>query len=228
MRTYVRALEQPDDRRRGAAPAARISRAGGRAPLRRPGGAETRFYEVQARSLLNRVPGALGDAVPLDDQPVQGMHACMCLLLRAAHTQVSRLRRRARLRARDRRQDRTRPRCCGPSWRATLVAGRARRARHEHRPLSVGRGTLPADGGDLGGAARRRQPLFGVDEVAAAAARSRADARDRRAHELQRLPFDPDARRESVASDRAAHAEPAGRGWRRSPSSTARASRPAC
>ena len=44
---------------------------------------------------------------------------------------------------------------------------------------------------------------------------------------LQRLPVDPDAGREGVAGDRAAHAATRGRGWRRSPSSTAPASRPA-
>ena len=36
-----------------------------------------------------------------------------------------------------------------------------------------------------------------------------ADARDRRAHELHGVPVDPDARREGLARNRAAHAEPA-------------------
>ena len=58
----------------------------------------------------------------------------------------------------------------------SIVGARARRAGHEHRPLPVGGGALPADGGHLGGAARRGQPLFSADEVAAAAARSVADA----------------------------------------------------
>ncbi len=34
-----------------------------------PEALDTRFYEVRARSILNRVP-ELADAVPLDDQPV--------------------------------------------------------------------------------------------------------------------------------------------------------------
>ena len=46
--------------------------------------------------------------------------------------------------------------------------------------------------------------------------------RDRRAHVDQREPVDPDARREDVARDRAAHAATRGRGSRRSPSSTRR------
>ena len=48
-----------------------------------------------------------------------------------------------------------------------LLEGRPRRARHQHRSLPVGRGTLPADGGDLGGDAGLRQPLLGADQVAA-------------------------------------------------------------
>ena len=53
-----------------------------------------------------------------------------------------------------------------PSWK-----GRARGARDQHRPVPVGRGALQADAGDLGGDARRGQPVLGADEVAAAAAR---------------------------------------------------------
>ena len=57
---------------------------------------------------------------------------------------------------------------------AAVVAGRARRAGDEHRPVPVGRGALQADARDLGGAARRAQPVLGADEVAAAAARPRS------------------------------------------------------
>ena len=64
---------------------------------------------------------------------------------------------------------------------AALVEARTRRARHQHRPLPVGREPLPADGRHLGGAARRREPLLGAHEVAAAVARPRADAGNRRA-----------------------------------------------
>ncbi len=41
-----------------------------------------RFYEVRARSVLNRVPAALADALPLDDQPLQGLQPCVRVLLR--------------------------------------------------------------------------------------------------------------------------------------------------
>ena len=52
-----------------------------------------------------------------------------------------------------------------------VLEGRPRRARHEHRPVPVGRGPLPADAGDLGGDARLREPVLGAHQVAAAAAR---------------------------------------------------------
>ncbi len=38
-----------------------------------PEALETRFYEIRARSVLNRVPARFADAVPLDDQPIQGL-----------------------------------------------------------------------------------------------------------------------------------------------------------
>ena len=39
-----------------------------------------RFYEVRAKSVLNKVPDASRDAVPVDGQPVQGMQPCVRLL----------------------------------------------------------------------------------------------------------------------------------------------------
>ena len=37
---------------------------------------DIRFYEVQAKSVLNRVPEAVAGAFPLDDQPVSRLHPC--------------------------------------------------------------------------------------------------------------------------------------------------------
>ena len=52
-----------------------------------PEALDTRFYEVRAKSALNRVPDAVADAVPLDDQPVPGMHhACIYCFARPTHT----------------------------------------------------------------------------------------------------------------------------------------------
>ena len=93
---------------------------------------------------------------------------------------------------------------------AAVVEARAHRDGHEHRPVPVGRGALQADARDLGGAARRREPVLDPDEVAAAAARPGPDARGRGAHGDQRVPVGADARREGVAGERAAHAASAG------------------
>ena len=79
---------------------------------------------------------------------------------------------------RDRRQGQ-RARGAAGGAGAAVVEGRARRAGDEHRPVPVGRGALQADARDLGGAARRAQPVLGPDEVAAAAARPRPAEGDR-------------------------------------------------
>ena len=50
-----------------------------------------------------------------------------------------------------------------------VLGARAHRDGHEHRPVPVGRGPLQADARDLGGDARRRQPVLRPHEVAAAA-----------------------------------------------------------
>ena len=94
-------------------------------------------------------------------------------LLRSPDPHLPRLRRGPRLRARDRRQGQ-RPRDAASRAGAPVVEGRTRRARHEHRPLPVGRGPLQADGGHLAGAARRAQPVLDPHQVAVAAARHRA------------------------------------------------------
>ena len=45
-----------------------------------PEALDTRFYEVHAKSALNRVPERVAHAVPVDDQPVSRMFACLPLL----------------------------------------------------------------------------------------------------------------------------------------------------
>ena len=98
-----------------------------------------------------------------------------------------------------------------------VVEGRARRDGDEHRSVPVGRVALQAHAGDLGGVSRRAQPVLDPHEVAAAAARHRDPQGDRGGDGHPREPLDPDARREGVARDRAAHAAPASaaRGGRR-------------
>ena len=66
---------------------------------------------------------------------------------------------------------------CGA--RQAVLERRACSTWHEHGPISVGRGAIPLDAGDLGGPARCSQSLLGADEIAAAAAGSAADEGDR-------------------------------------------------
>ena len=46
------------------------------------------FHEVEARSALNRVPGVVADAVPVDGQPVPRLRARLRLLPRRSHPRV--------------------------------------------------------------------------------------------------------------------------------------------
>ena len=100
------------------------------------------------------------------------------------------------------------PRCCGRSSRRPSWKGETRRARHEHRPVPVGRGPLQAHARDLGGVPGLPQPVLDPDQVAAAAARPGPAEGDRRGHGRQRVPVGADAGREGLARDRAAHAAP--------------------
>ena len=180
-----------------------------------PDAIKTRFYEVHAKSILNRVPEASRMPFRWTINPYRGCtHACEFCFARPTHT-LPRLRRRPGLRARDRRQGQCARAAARRAGRA-VVEGRARRARHEHRPVPVGRGALQADAGDLGGDARGAQPVLGADQVAAAAAGSRADAGARRqctefgaALSVPTLDERPGARPSRTRPTR-------GRGWRRS------------
>ena len=80
MRTYVRALGQPEGRRGGGAPAAGLPRSGGGPPLRRPRGARHPLLRGPREVGAQQGAGGVPDAVPLDDQPVQGMQSCVHLL----------------------------------------------------------------------------------------------------------------------------------------------------
>ena len=178
MRTCVRALGQPREGSEHAGPAAGDRRVRG-PHLRRSRGARHPLSRGQARSGLNRVPAAVADAVPVDDQPVPRLHPRVRLSTaspaRPTPTWTSTRARTSSARSWSRS---TCPEVVRAELAAAVVEGRARRPRHQHRPLPVGRGALPADGGDLGGDARLRQPVLGADQVAAAAARHRADEAD--------------------------------------------------
>ena len=161
--------------------AARLPRRGGGPPFRRARGARHRASTRCAPSRRStacpparRCPSA-GRSTPTADARTPASTA----LPGPTHT-LPRLRRRPGFRARDRRQ----------GQRAGAAARRARAKpswKREH--VALGTNTdpyqwvgepLPADAGHLGGDARRGEPVLGADQVAAAAARPRADARARR------------------------------------------------
>ena len=156
MRTYVRALEQPDDRRQEQAslPGYRDE-----AVVRRfdaPEALQTRFYEVRARSVLNRVPEQSRMPFRWTINPYRGCsHACVFCFARPTHRYLG------FDAGRDYEREivvKVKPRrCCAPSSRAP--PGVMNTSRWGRTPtLPVGRGPLSADGGHLGGVARRCQP----------------------------------------------------------------------
>ena len=164
-----------------------------------------RFHEVEARSGLNRVPPQSRMPFRWTINPYRGCtHACVYCFARPTHTYLDL----------NPREDFEReivvkvnvPEVVRAELGRRSLEGRARGARHQHRPVSVGRGSLPADAGDLGGDARLRQSVLGADQVAAPAPRPRADARDLGADRVRRQPLDPDPGGEGLACDRAAHA----------------------
>ena len=132
---------------------------GARLPgLPRPGGVrrfdapealDTRFYEVRAKSALNRVPEGVAHAVPLDGQPVPGLQPCLRVLLRPpTHTYLDF----------DAGRDFEReivvkvnaPEVRAGGAAAAVVEGRARRDGDEHRSVPVGRVALRADAAGSG------------------------------------------------------------------------------
>ena len=103
-----------------------------------------RFHEVAARSALNEVPAS--SAVPFrwTINPYRGCaHACVYCFARGTHAWLD-LDTGTGSTARSSSRS-TSPRCCGASSPRPRWARRARRARHQHRPVPARRGSLPAD-----------------------------------------------------------------------------------
>src|SRR5258708_7350825 len=203
-----------------------------------PEALDMRFYEVRSKSVLNKVPEASQMPFRWTVNPYRGCsHACNYCFARPTHTYLGFDAGRdfeREIVVKVNAPEVLRAELARPSWRGgdgapgththpppwggggckrkpgSWVAGRARRARNQHRPLPVGRGTLQADAGDLGGAAGCPQPVLDPHQVAAAAARHRADeAAARAGWGVHRVPLGPDARREGMARNRAAHPQPA-------------------
>ncbi len=125
-----------------------------------------RFHEINARSAINEVPKASRMPFRYTINPYRGCtHRCTWCFARPTHTYLDF----------NAREDFEReivvkvnaPEAATQGPGEAVVGRGSRRARHQHRPVPVGRGALQADAGDLGGDARLRQPLLGADEVAA-------------------------------------------------------------
>ena len=119
-----------------------------------PEALDTRFYEVRAKSALNRVPERSRMPFRWTINPYRGCsHACVYCFARPTHTYLDM----------DAGRDFEReivvkvnaPEVAAHRARAAVVEGRAHRHGDEHRPVPVGRGPLQAHARDLGGAARR-------------------------------------------------------------------------
>ena len=81
VRTYVRALGQPHDRSPGGHRAARLPRAAVVRHFDAPEALDTRFYEVRAKSALNRVPERSRMPFRWTINPYRGCsHACLYCL----------------------------------------------------------------------------------------------------------------------------------------------------
>ncbi len=150
MRTYVRCAGN----RRSAA-ADRQARLPGYAEavdadVRRPEALDIRFHEVHAKSALNRVPGSSRVPFSWTVNPYRGCtHACATASpVRRTSTSTSTPggTSSGRSSSRSTCPEVLRAELARPSW-----TRRARRARHEHRPVPVGRGPLQAHARHLGG-----------------------------------------------------------------------------
>ena len=187
-----------------------------------PEALDTRFYEVRAKSALNRVPKASRMPFRWTVNPYRGCTPCVRLLLRPPHPHLPRPRRRPRLREGDR----------GQGQRARGAAGELARPSWKREHVALGTNTDPYQWVEgryrlmpeiWRALARLGHARVGADQVAAAAARRRGDeagAAD------QRQPVDPHAGREGRGGPPSRTPRTRASGWRRWPSSTARASPP--
>src|SRR3954471_16386233 len=73
MRTYVRAMGQPEGRGRGAAASARLPRPRRGAEIRRAGGSRHKLLRGAGEIRAQQSPARVADAVSVDGEPVQGM-----------------------------------------------------------------------------------------------------------------------------------------------------------
>ena len=117
------------------------------------------FYEIQAKSIINRVPGASRVPFEWTINPYRGCsHACVYCFARNTHTYLDLDAGRdfdTQIVVKVNAGELLRRELAAPT-----LAGRAHRDGHQRRLLPARRGPLPADAADHRGAARLRQPVL--------------------------------------------------------------------
>ena len=174
-----------------------------------PEALDIRFYEVRAKSALNRVPERSQMPFRWTINPYRGCtHACRYCFARPTHTYLGMDAGRdfeREIVVKVNVPEVLRRELARPSWQGEHVAMGT-----NTDPYQWVEGRYKLMPRDLGGTARRGQPVLGPDEVAAAAARPAVAPAGGRAGPGEREPLGPDARREGVAGQRAAHPASAG------------------
>ena len=182
-----------------------------------PDAISTRFYEVRAKSILNRVPEASRMPFRWTINPYRGCTPCMrYCFARPTHKYLDFDAGRdfeREIVVKVNAPERLRVELARPSWKGEHIA-----LGTNTDPYQWVEGRYKLMPGIWQAMIDAAQPGLGADQVAAAAARPGADAGARGARRLQRRAVGADDRRAGVAGDRAAHAQSRGRGWRRWPS----------
>ena len=190
-----------------------------------PDAIPTRFYEVRAKSILNRVPAASQMPFRWTINPYRGCtHACIYCFARPTHTYLDFDAGRdfeREIVVKVNAPERLRVELAKPSWQGEHIA-----LGTNTDPYQWVEGRYKLTPRHLGGDDRGPEPRVGADQVAAAAARSGSHDRAAPGGGLQRgaVGARRSMRRRGGRPSRTRRIP--GRGWRRWPSSTGRGSAP--
>ena len=190
-------------------PACRVPRRGGGPPFRGPDAVPTRFYEVRAKSILNRVPEASQMPFRWTINPYRGCsHACVFCFARPTHTYLDFDAGRdfeREIIVKVNAPERLRAELARPSWKGEHIA-----LGTNTDPYQWVEGRYKLMRGIWQAMIDARNPGLDPDQIAAAAPGPGPDDGAGVAGGLQRGAVGSDDGREGVAGDRTAHAQPAG------------------
>ena len=158
-----------------------------------PEALQTRFYEVRARSILNRVPTASRMPFRWTINPYRGCaHACVFCFARPTHKYLDFDAGRdfeREIVVKVNAPELLRAELARPSWKGEHVA-----LGTQHRPVPVGRGPLPADGGIWEAMRDAANPCSVLTKSPLLLRDMPLMLADCAAHAVQRQPFGPHAR----------------------------------